>query len=113
VVFSYSLDREEVVEAQIVKCHSREVDEIYELHIGEAVVCTTSEHPFYVVGKGWVKVAALNRGDLLLTKDKKKIELGEIVRVPRRSHVYNLSVAGNENFFVGMNQVLVHNKPAW
>ncbi len=39
---------------------------ILELKVGGRVIETTSEHPFYVVEKGWVRAVALLPGDRLL-----------------------------------------------
>ena len=112
-VYSYDLNRQEVVESKVLKCHWRDVEEILELCISTNLLRTTAEHPFYVVGKGWIKAASLTEGDRLLTKDDQVIELSGVRRIVRRTRVYNLSVEGDENYFVGPNQVLVHNKPAF
>ena len=110
-VLAYNIAQESVVETHVRKCHSRVVGEIYDLHIGDEVIHVTGEHPFYAVGRGWTRVADLKRGDLFLTSGKKRIEVGEIVPVSRDVRVYNLSVHGEENYFVGASQVLAHNKP--
>lgn len=110
-VLAYNVADGVVVETHVVKCHSRVVNEVYELHVGDEVIYVTGEHPFYVIGKGWTKVVDLNKGDLFLTSSKRQIELGEITRVTRDVRVYNLSVDGEENYFVGTSQVLSHNKP--
>lgn len=112
-VLAYHSEEKSVVERRVLHCHSREVDEIYELRIGDEIIRVTAEHPFYVVGPGWTRVADLTKGDMFMTRDGQPIELGGITRVARRVRVYNLTVEGDENYFVGTNEVLVHNKPGW
>jgi len=82
----------------------------FPFRIGDEVVRVTAEHPFYVVGRGWTRVADLSPHDLFLTSDNRHIELAEVSVVTRDVRVYNLSVHGEEDYFVGRSQVLVHNK---
>ena len=52
----------------------KRVEEVFErygfvvdLHVGEQVIRTTTEHPFYAQRKGWVPARELQPGDLLLS----------------------------------------------
>ena len=42
---------------------------IWHLHVKGRVIRTTSEHPFYVWGKGWIATRYLQSGDVLRSDD--------------------------------------------
>jgi hypothetical protein len=111
LVYAYDFEANQVVERRVIKCHSRDTNEIIDIRINDTIVHTTSEHPFYVIDKGWVKVSALRKGDCLMTKEKKNVSIGDITSIRRNTCVYNLTVAGNENYFISSKHLLVHNKP--
>ena len=69
-VYSYNFSKEEIELKTISKFFVREVDEVYEIGIGEEKIITvTEEHPFYVKDRGWVKVKDLRLSDNLITAD--------------------------------------------
>jgi hypothetical protein len=76
----------------------------------EEAIDATTEHPFWVEGKGWVSAGELKPNDVL-----KRIDRGEPVRVRcvtdlrRTADVFNFEVDGVHNYFVGREGVLVHN----
>ena len=76
---------------------------------GEKTIITTTEHPFFVKEKGWVKANELQSNDICKTdllEDKKIVS----VEILEETHtVYNLlSVSNHHNFYA--NNILVHNK---
>ena len=85
--------------------------EIYDLRIDDDMIHVTGEHPFYVVERGWVRVADLSIGDVFLMRDGGTVAVKELTRIQRHAVVYNLTVEGEKNYFVGTSQVLTHNKP--
>ena len=62
---------------------------------------TTHEHPYWVVGKGWVTANALEPGDLFLTSENRTARLDEIIDCGRYATVYNLEVESDHTYFVG------------
>ena len=110
VVYSYNLKKGELELKPIVKFFKREVTEVYNISVEKEVITVTSEHPFYVIDKGWVKVRNLNKEDLLLTSKGKTKKITTITRKNQTILVYNIEVADNHNYFVGKKKVLVHNK---
>ena len=42
---------------------------VFDLHVGGRVIQTTAEHPFYVVGRGWVPAGHLQPGDWLVSHE--------------------------------------------
>lgn len=109
-VYSYNFEKEELELNPIVKFFKREVTEVYIITVGKEVITVTSEHPFYVAGKGWVKVKELNVEGLLLTSKGKTKKITSITKENRTIFVYNIEVADNHNYFVSKKKVLVHNK---
>ena len=96
--------------AEVVRLFERETLEVYTLHVGVGEVLeTTDEHPFWVVGRGWVEVEDLRPGDILTTYEGQELRLVAVERQERSLRVYNFEVRGLHTYFVGDAQVLVHN----
>lgn len=75
-------------------------------------ITATSEHPFWIEGKGWVPAQDLESGDPL--KCINGVPGMSVLRVVDRrektdTSVYNFEVEGVHNYFVGHDGVLVHN----
>lgn len=81
------------------------------LHIESAIIDTTTTHPFYVVGKGFVAAADIQKGDKIYALDGSLVEVKdvEIEKLEEEISVYNLEVEENHTYFVGEEAVLVHN----
>ena len=92
----------------IAKIH--EVDTVVRLTLENSIVITTTpEHPFYVIGKGYVKAADLDFGDECLKVDGSNSFISTKEILEETHKVYNLlDVSGNHNFYA--NDILVHNK---
>ncbi len=78
---------------------------------GDSVTASTN-HRFFVVGKGWTEAMELNRGDLLLMQGGAHIRVdGRVCRVETNSvPVFNLTVGVAHTYFVGPQRILVHNR---
>src|SRR5262249_10282723 len=72
---------------------------------GEAVV-TTSEHLFWLAGRGWVPARDLRAGDVLHPPGGRVVVVA--VAPGQVQPIFNLGVAKVHNFFVGRCGVLVH-----
>ena len=77
--------------------------EVYDL--GDGFIRTTTEHPFYVRGKGWTKAWLLCDGDEFRSHDGQSIPLDYMCGTEKEETVYNLRVADYHTYFVG--------KPEW
>lgn len=73
------------------------------------VITTTTEHPFYVRGKGWVPTDELVVGDGLEMLDQSVSTLTEIAAGKGLQTVYNFTVEEDHTYFVGARGVWVHN----
>ncbi|MCP4986708.1 MAG: hypothetical protein GY928_11825 [Colwellia sp.] len=78
------------------------------LNSGE-VIETTDQHPFYILGRGWVEAEDLQIGQPLYRGDLGTIAIAKITRETRVETVYNLTVAKSHTYYVGVDKVLVHN----
>ena len=74
---------------------------LVELHVGQQIVQTTGEHPFYRDGDGWCRAQHLQPGDLLVGHDDRRTVVRQIVATEVTRAVYNLRVAEDHTYFVG------------
>lgn len=88
-----------------------EKDIIYELSVGDQVIETTDNHPFWVEGKGWVLAADLQVGDKLQRSNGNNLMIDsiKIVQHDKKVQVYNFTVADFHTYFVSGWGVWVHN----
>ncbi|SFX68203.1 RHS repeat-associated core domain-containing protein [Thermoactinomyces sp. DSM 45891] len=100
----------EIAYKEVEWLFQREIDEIYEVHIGGEVIQTTDEHPFWVVGEGWVRAKDLRKGDLFETDKGKKLAVDKIVKKKQKATVYNFKVKDFHTYYVSNLKVLTHNK---
>ncbi len=89
---------------------------ILDLRVRGQLIRATTEHPFYVVGKGWVACSKLNSGDRLVGTDGHETMVEEVIDNGEFESVYNLRVAENHTYFVGSKSwgfdIWVHNLSA-
>lgn len=110
-VWSENPETKEKALKQVKKIFVREKDSIVRLAINGEVIETTSEHPFYVEGKGWRAAGELTAGTEVRLEDgssgtvteKEDIQLEEPVAV------YNFEVEDYHTYYVSEQKVLVHN----
>ena len=75
----------------------------------EEIVCTP-EHPFYVIGKGWVRAQDLQQGDFCLSANGEKVAFVSRENLVEKQRVYNFEVDNLHTYFVGTSiRLLVHN----
>ena len=72
---------------------------------------TTSEHPFYVEGAGFVPAGRLSIGNAIVTRAGPAVKVVKVERHESGRTVYNFTVAGDHTYFVGKQSggVWVHN----
>ena len=109
-VLSYSFSNNSVVNSKVINVLKREADHVYLIKINDELIEVTEEHPFFVVGKDWVKVKDLEIGDELITQEGDKVKMVEKRYKEGSFIVYNITVEGEHNYFVTSSAILVHNK---
>jgi len=99
---------------RVVRTFLNEKDELVHVQVnGETITCTT-EHPFYVQGKGWVAAKDLNLNDKLEIQNGEDAFVDAIRRekLDQSIQVFNFEVEDFHTYYVGVNCVLVHNSCA-
>ena len=99
---------------KVVKTFVHDKDTLLNVYVGKTKIETTEEHPFWVVGKGWVLAGNLEIGDKLLLHSDEIVETNklEIVHLENTIKVYNFEVEDWHTYFVSNANILVHNKAA-
>jgi hypothetical protein len=80
----------------------RQVPGTLVLHLsnGERIE-TTKEHPFYVVGEGFVPAGQLGIGTSIVTRAGPSVQVTKVERHDASATVYNFTVEGTHTYFVG------------
>lgn len=102
--FVYSRDQWDAggeVSAKVVEEVFERYAGVLHLHAAGQVIRTTHEHPFFVLGRGWVPANQLNPGDRLVCADRTTVAVEEVFDTGEWELVYNLRVAEFHTYFVG------------
>jgi len=89
--------------------HETGTDEIYKIHVGDQVIESTFNHPFWVDGQGWTFVKDLKVGDLLVQSDGNTLKIESIELEYESATVYNMTVDEFHTYFVSDLGIWVHN----
>ena len=89
---------------------TRQTHTLVPLEVGDEVIRTTREHPFWVVGAAWVEAQFLRPGALLMSDSGEPLPIKRIWLEYGQTTVYNFEVEDARDYFVSQEQVLVHNK---
>jgi hypothetical protein len=71
------------------------------LRVAGRVIRTTAEHPFWVVGRGWVAAHQIEVGDVLIGANGEQTEVESIEGPSEPATVYNLAVEDYHTYLVG------------
>lgn len=101
----------ELVYKEVTALYRNQRDDIIKLHVGEQVIETTDNHPFWVEGKGWVFADELRVGDKLQKADGSNLTIDkvEFVKLDEPVMVYNFTVADFHTYYVTDLGIWVHN----
>jgi len=86
----------------------RETDHLEKLIIGSDTLHTTSNHPFWV-SNTWKQAGELVVGDTLTLRNNENLILNYKEKIDTVATVYNFAVSDYATYFVGEQEVLVHN----
>jgi RHS repeat-associated protein len=112
LVLSKNEETGEVAYKEVEWLFQREVQETYNLTVGGQVITTTDEHPFWVVGEGWVEAKDLQAGDIFETSEEEHLTLEKIEVKKEKTTVYNFKVKDFHSYFVTNLQIWTHNRCA-
>jgi hypothetical protein len=97
--------------AAVLHTFARGSDHVRVLDIGDEEIRTTDEHPFFVMGRGFIKAGELQPGDRLVALSGTRVVVSS-TRIEGSFAVFNIEVDGVNDYFVSSAGVLVHNKQA-
>ncbi|CAM1378610.1 hypothetical protein FF3_00596 [Fretibacterium fastidiosum] len=109
-VWSYNVETGERALKAVKEVLVRENDELLHIETSRGAIDATTNHPFYVVGKGWVAAGDLVVGDAIqaLSGDAGVVTGLRLEKLESPIPVYNLDVEDFHSYFVA-GGVLVHN----
>lgn len=110
-VLSYCLESRERTGSLVIGTRSAGDRPVYKLQAGSATLLVTAEHPFYEAqSRKWVPLHRLEPDvSHLFLVNGSSVRVDDIM-LERTETVYNLTVEGQHNYYVGETGVLVHNK---
>src|SRR5262249_15929872 len=92
------------VQAKVVLAVFAHDGYVLQLRVAGRVIRTTAEHPFWVVGKGWLPANKMAEGAQLLTPEGEHVAVEQVAQTIEHVRVYNLRVAGFKTYFVGCDE---------
>ena len=109
-VYSYDELTGQKVLRKVRDVHEHITDTFVRIKTKTEEILTTLEHPFYVKGR-YILAGFLSAGMSLTGFAGEQIEIQEteVIRYEIPQKVYNFSIEGTENYYVGEQGVLVHN----
>ncbi|WP_374021039.1 polymorphic toxin-type HINT domain-containing protein [Paenibacillus thiaminolyticus] len=101
----------ELAYKEVTALYRNQRDDIIKLYVGEQIIETTDNHPFWVEGKGWVFADELQVGDKLQKADGSSLTIDkvEFVKLDKPVTVYNFTVADYHTYYVTDIGIWVHN----
>jgi hypothetical protein len=101
----------ELAYKEVMGLYRNQRDDIIKLYVGEQVIETTDNHPFWVKGKGWIFADELQAGDKLQKADASNLTIDkvEFVKLDEKVTVYNFTVADYHTYYVTDIGIWVHN----
>jgi hypothetical protein len=91
----------EVGYKKVLEVFTFDLARIWHVQVKGKVIRTTSEHPFYVWGKGWRAARELEIGDRFRSHDGRMVAVEEVGDSGTWQKVYNCSVEDWHTYFVG------------
>ena len=114
IVLSYNEKKKRNEYSKVVQTMIHILNEpIYTLYIENEKLEVTGIHRFYITRDNktsWIPASELQAGDFVLFANGTLHKIDKITVDIRFIPVYNFEVSGNHNYYVGINQILAHNK---
>ena len=96
----------------VVNTFVNETTHVTHITVNGETITSTQTHPYYVADRGWILAGNLRAGDILVTLNGEYVVLEqvqhEILEAPVAT--YNFEVEGFHTYYVGENDIFVHNK---
>ena len=113
MVYSYNFNNNELELKRVINLINSEAKETYKMDIGDQTIEMSKRHELYIIDKGWTRAYDVKVGDKMISSDDKVVTIKKIDLITYDTPIktYNLTVEGNNNYFVTYSKVLVHNSP--
>ena len=113
MVYSYNFNNNELELKRVINLINSEAKETYKMDIGNQTIEMSKRHELYIIDKGWTRAYDVKVGDKMISSDDKVVTIKKIDLITYDTPIktYNLTVEGNNNYFVTYSKVLVHNSP--
>ena len=113
MVYSYNFNNNELELKKVINLINSEAKETYKMDIGNQTIEMSKRHELYIIDKGWTRAYDVKVGDKMISSDDKVVTIKKIDLITYDTPIktYNLTVEGNNNYFVTYSKVLVHNSP--
>ncbi|MDB5056269.1 MAG: hypothetical protein JWM44_4319 [Bacilli bacterium] len=108
-VLSKNVDTGETAYKPVETLYQKEITETYNIHVGNEILSTSDNHPFWVVGKGWVLSKDIVPGDLFEKSDGTPVTVDKVEVKQENTTVYNFSVQDFHTYYVSSLRILTHN----
>ena len=114
MVYSYNFNNNELELKRVINLINSEAKETYKMNIGDQTIEMSKRHELYIIDKGWTRAYDVKVGDKMISSNDKVVTIKKIDLITYDTPIktYNLTVEGNNNYFVTYSKVLVHNSPA-
>lgn len=113
LVLSTNVDTMETGYKKVLEKYVRKTRELVHIVVGGEEIVSTPDHPYFVVGRGFVNAGQLCIGSPLQNADGKILEVEQIYKEyleeDEEVTVYNFQVEDWHTYHVGEMEVLVHN----
>ena len=92
-----------VSQKKVETTFEKQTSEIMHISVNKEIIDATTNHPFYVLDRGFVKAKDLRAGDILCTVNGDNVVVEQVQHEILEStvNVYNFSVEDNHTYFVG------------
>ncbi len=111
-VLSFSETNNTLSYERVTETYVRTSDELVCIRTNNGIIRSTPEHPFYnPTSKRWMSAIDLEAGEKVLTSAGAHINIESINTFSPTNEidVYNLTVSNNHTYYVGCDEILVHN----
>ena len=109
-IHGYDEIKKENILKSVQALYLHTTDLLVKIKTKKDIIFTTPEHPFYVNGQ-YILAGFLNTNMKLTDFEGKEVEIleTEIIKYQKEQKVYNFSVEGTRNYYVGEERLLNHN----
>ena len=111
-IYGYDFLSKFLVEKRVIDCYRGTTNTWVDIFTKESILRATKNHPIWIVSENkWIASEKVVPGMTLLLRGEKiiQVEKVDVILLEHPENTYNLSVEEVNNYFAGIEQILVHN----